>query len=49
MEVESDKHLILDLKSRNGTLLNSARVDRAVLKHNDQIQLGSTKISYIEG
>ena len=49
VEIEGDKHVILDLKSRNGTLLNSARVDRAVLKHNDQIQLGSTKISYIEG
>ena len=48
VEIEGDKHVILDLKSRNGTLLNSARVDRAVLKHNDQIQLGSTKIAYIE-
>jgi hypothetical protein len=48
VEIEGDKHVILDLKSRNGTLLNSARVDRAVLKHNDQIQLGSTRISYIE-
>jgi hypothetical protein len=47
VEVDGDKHLILDLKSRNGTLLNAARVDRATLKHNDQIQLGSTKISYI--
>lgn len=48
VEIEGDKHVILDLKSRNGTLLNSARVDRSVLKHNDQIQLGSTKISYID-
>jgi len=47
VEIDGDKHVILDLKSRNGTLLNSARVDRAVLKHNDQIQLGSTKIAYI--
>jgi hypothetical protein len=48
VEIEGDKHVILDLKSRNGTLLNSSKVDRAVLKHNDQIQLGSTKASYIE-
>jgi hypothetical protein len=48
VEIEGDKHVILDLKSRNGTLLNSARIDRAVLKHNDQIQLGSTKIAYID-
>jgi len=48
VEMEGDKFVILDLKSRNGTLLNSARIDRAVLKNNDQIQLGSTKVSYIE-
>lgn len=48
VEIEGDKYVILDLKSRNGTLLNSARIDRAVLKHNDQIQLGSTKVSFIE-
>jgi hypothetical protein len=48
VEVEGNKCVLLDLKSRNGTLLNSARIDRAVLKHNDQIQLGSTKVSYIE-
>ena len=46
IEIEGDKHVILDLKSRNGTLLNAARIDRAPLKANDIIQLGSTKISY---
>ncbi|MBK5254463.1 MAG: FHA domain-containing protein [Vicinamibacteria bacterium] len=48
IEAEGDKYVILDLKSRNGTLLNSARIDRAVMKPNDIIQLGSTKISYFE-
>jgi len=48
IEMEGDKHVILDLKSRNGTLLNSSRIDRAVLKPNDILQLGSTKISYFE-
>ena len=48
VEMEGDKYVILDLKSRNGTLLNSTRVDRAILKNNDQIQLGSTKVSYLE-
>ena len=48
VEIEGDKYVILDLKSRNGTLLNSTRVDRAILKNNDQIQLGSTKVSYLE-
>jgi hypothetical protein len=48
VEIEGDKCVILDLKSRNGTLLNSARIDRSELKHNDRIQLGSTKITYLE-
>ena len=48
VELEGDRLVLLDLKSRNGTLLNSARIDRAVLKPNDTIQLGSTKITYIE-
>jgi hypothetical protein len=48
VEVEGDRCVLLDLKSRNGTLLNSARIDRSVLKPNDQIQLGSTKITYLE-
>ena len=48
VEIEGDKCVILDLKSRNGTLLNNARIDRSELKHNDRIQLGSTKITYLE-
>jgi pSer/pThr/pTyr-binding forkhead associated (FHA) protein len=48
IEMEGERCVLLDLKSRNGTLLNSARIDRATLKPNDAIQLGSTKISYIE-
>ncbi len=48
VEREGDRYIILDLKSRNGTLLNSSRIDRAVLKANDVIQLGSTKVSYFE-
>lgn len=49
IEVEGDGCVILDLKSRNGTLVNSIRVERAVLKPNDRVQLGSTKITYLEG
>lgn len=48
VEMEGDRCVLLDLKSRNGTLLNSARIDRAILKPNDVVQLGSTKISYLE-
>ena len=48
VELEGEKYVILDLKSRNGTLLNTARIDRAVLKNKDLVQLGSTKVTYIE-
>ena len=48
VELEGDRYALVDLKSRNGTLLNGSRIDRAVLKNNDQIQLGSTKVSYLE-
>ena len=48
VELEGDKYVLLDLKSRNGTLLNSARIDRSVLRHSDRIQLGSTKVTYLE-
>jgi pSer/pThr/pTyr-binding forkhead associated (FHA) protein len=33
---------ILDLGSTNGTYLNGKKVNRAILKHGDQIQLGSS-------
>jgi hypothetical protein len=48
VELEGDRYALVDLKSRNGTLLNGSRIDRAILKNNDQIQLGSTKVSYLE-
>ena len=36
-----------DLESKNGTLVNGQRVEHAiVLKDNDQIQLGSVKVTY---
>ena len=48
VEINPPRCRVLDLKSRNGTLLKGARIDRAVLKANDQIQLGSTKITLVE-
>ncbi len=43
---ETAGFVVVDLKSRNGTLLRGARIDRAALASNDVIQLGSTRISY---
>ena len=46
IEREGEGYALVDLKSRNGTLLKAARIDRAPLKDGDVIQLGSTRISY---
>ncbi len=39
-------YLLEDLKSRNGTFLNGARIDRRVLHDRDSIQIGSTTLVY---
>jgi pSer/pThr/pTyr-binding forkhead associated (FHA) protein len=39
---------LLDDGSRNGTWHNGVRVDRAVLKDGDTIDLGTARLSYVE-
>jgi len=39
-------HVLGDLKSSNGTFVNSRRVERAELQHGDQILVGRTLLSY---
>jgi len=39
-------HVIGDLKSSNGTFVNSRRVERVELQHGDQILVGRTLLSY---
>ena len=39
---EGDSFVILDLKSTNGTWVNGARVERAVLQHGDKVKVGET-------
>lgn len=41
-----DGYVVEDLKSRNGVWLNGTRVFQAVLRHGDQIRLGTTILSY---
>ncbi|HEV7923051.1 MAG TPA: DUF4388 domain-containing protein [Thermoanaerobaculia bacterium] len=41
-----DGYVIEDLKSRNGTWLNGARVFHAVLKNGDRLRLGETDFDY---
>jgi general secretion pathway protein A len=39
--------LLLDLGSTNGLLINSRRIVRRVLKHDDVIQIGPAKVTYL--
>ncbi|MCI0651953.1 MAG: trypsin-like peptidase domain-containing protein [Planctomycetes bacterium] len=47
LEVVADRLHLHDLKSKNGTLLNGKRVETAVLKNGDMIQLGSLGPSFV--
>jgi hypothetical protein len=42
-----DKYTIIDLNSKNGTFVNSEKVDRAVLKDGDDIRVGSTSFRFV--
>jgi len=43
---EDDGYWIVDLGSMNGTIVNGKRVDRALLRDDDRITLGSTEIVF---
>ncbi len=45
---QGDAVTITDLKSGNGTKVNGARVESAVLKHGDEITLGDTVLQFIQ-
>jgi hypothetical protein len=47
LERDGAEFAIVDLKSRNGTFVNNARIERVRLKSGDEIRLGGTKIKYI--
>ena len=40
------KHVVIDLKSSNGTFVNGRRVERAELAHADRVLVGRTVLSY---
>lgn len=42
---EGDSYVVHDLGSTNGTWLNDARTERAVLQHGDRLRVGGTKFT----
>jgi pSer/pThr/pTyr-binding forkhead associated (FHA) protein len=43
---QGEEYVIVDLNSRNGTMVNDAPVTRRVLHHGDEILLGSTRFRF---
>lgn len=43
-----DEYYLEDLQSTNGTFVNGVQVTRSVLRNNDLIEIGSTKIYFVE-
>jgi pSer/pThr/pTyr-binding forkhead associated (FHA) protein len=47
VELDGNKHVVVDLKSTSGTFLNGTRVDRTLtLQHGDRIELGKHTLIY---
>ncbi len=46
VESVRDQHIIIDLESANGTIVNGDRVKKTVLKEGDFVRLGFTMIKY---
>ena len=46
IESVRDQHIIIDLESANGTVVNGDRVKKMVLKEGDFIRLGYTMLKY---
>jgi len=46
IEVVRDHHIIIDLESANGTIVNGERIRKSVLKEGDFIRLGFTMLKY---
>ncbi len=46
---QGKKHIVSDLKSANGTLVNKKRIDKKTLVDSDEIQIGTTTLVFKEG
>jgi len=45
---EASQWHLLDAGSRNGTLLNGSKVDRAVVAHGNRIRIGNTELEFVD-
>lgn len=45
---KNEEHVIEDLDSTNGTFVNGVRVSRCILRNNDHIRIGETRIQFIQ-
>ncbi len=45
---DDEDYCIEDLESTNGTFVNGVRIERCVLRNNDQIQISDARILFIE-
>ena len=48
LRLENGRYVVEDLGSANGTVVNSARIQKQILNHNDVIQCGSLWLRYVE-
>jgi hypothetical protein len=45
---QGEEHIVEDLESTNGTYVNGVKVTRCILRNNDHIRIGDTRIQYIQ-
>ena len=48
IERTPDGHVVSDAGSLNGTYVNQERIDRTVLRHGDELQIGKFRLVYFE-
>ena len=49
VEIKRSAIKVSDVGSLNGTYVNGKRVDQAILKHCDELQIGKFKLVFLEG
>ena len=48
IQTEGEKYYIEDLGSLNGTYVNQERIDRMLLRHGDELQIGKFRLVFFE-